>query len=107
MSEVNRKYVVNSEVNVSEFKSKSCCLDLSDPSFTIPSPLEIKTLRNIIGFSQTDLAQFVGVSWNHKGSNTVRKWETNSATESRVISLSAWKLMLVKAGFVKIDVLDI
>ncbi|TMP46608.1 DNA repair protein, partial [Pseudoalteromonas sp. S1650] len=52
-------------------------------------------------WSQTDVAKIVGVSWNHKGSTVVRKWETaTDKPEHRKISYSAWRGLLCRAGVV-------
>lgn len=90
--------------SIDDFKLLACSLDIADVDFVAPGPLEVKALRNLIGFSQTDLAKFVGVTYNiKKGSTTVRKWETVSGNEARPISLSAWKLMQIKAGLIVVE----
>ncbi|OES24496.1 hypothetical protein BFV94_4406 [Alteromonas macleodii] len=67
----------------------------------MPSPEEVRALRNSMGLSQTKMAQLVGVSWNKKGSNTIRKWETPVGEENhRSISYGVWRLMLAIAGIV-------
>lgn len=90
-------------VSLEDFKNKACGLGIEHSDFVAPTPEEIKVLRKLLGFSQVDLAKFVGVSYNiKKGSATVRRWETVEGGHKRKISLFAWQLMLIKAGLVYI-----
>lgn len=92
------------QLNANELKGKPCTLDVSHPNFEQPTPSEIKALRAHLGMSQTDLAKFVGVNHNYKGSSAVRKWETSTDhKEHRKIPKSAWKLMLIKAGWLELQ----
>ena len=92
--------------SIDDFELLPCSRDIADVDFVAPGPLEVKALRNLIGFSQNDLAKFVGVTYNQrKGSTAVRKWETVSGNEARPISLSAWKLMQIKAGLIVVEVM--
>jgi len=102
MSEIKAEYkgqVI--PLTLEAFKNRSCSLGIEHSEFIPPTPEEVKSLRTILRFTQNDLARFVGVSYSkNKGSSTVKKWETASKKESRAISLSAWQLMLIKAGLV-------
>jgi len=108
MTEIDDKYEGQGlPKNIDAYKNRACGKGIEHPDFVLPTPAEIKRLRNLLGFSQVDLAKFVGVSWNvKKGSSSVRKWETLEGKEMRKISLSAWKLMLIKAGLVVIEPID-
>jgi DNA-binding transcriptional regulator YiaG len=105
MSEINSIYIVNGECNSLEsFKKNKCALNIEDPDFEPPTPEQVKNLRELMGFSQVDLAKLTGVSWNaDKGSGAVRKWETKEGKEKRSISKAAWQLMLIKSGLVTVE----
>lgn len=89
------------------FKNRACGLGIEHPDFIQPTPEEVKSLRKLIGFSQVDLAKLTGVSWNEKGASSVRKWETIEGKEKRSISPAAWQLMLIKAGLIFIEPINI
>lgn len=108
MSEVKAKY--NGQglpLTIGAFKNRGCGLGIEHPDFIHPTPEEVKSLRKLIGLSQVELAKLTGVSWNHKGSSSVRKWETVEGKEKRNISPSAWQLMLIKAGLIVVEVVEI
>ncbi|GHG07189.1 helix-turn-helix domain-containing protein [Thalassotalea marina] len=85
------------------FKNRPCALGVEHPNFILPTPIEIKALRKLMGFSQVDVAKLTGCKWNVKGSSAVRKWETVEGKEHRSISPSAWQLMLLKSGLVTME----
>jgi len=89
------------------FKLKPCARDIIDPLFVRPTPQEVKELRLIMGFSQSDIAVLAGVSYSVKGASAVRKWETKEGKEARKIPLSAWRLMLIKSGLASITPLKL
>lgn len=90
-------------LTIEAFKNRACGLGIEHPDFIQPTPEEVKSLRILLGFSQVDLAKLTGVSWNQKGASSVRKWETIEGNEKRSISPSAWQLMLIKAGLIVIE----
>lgn len=77
-----------------------------DSGFEQPTAQDVKALRSLCGWSQNDVAKLVGVNFNpSKGSTTVRKWETpENKPEHRKIPYSAWRLMLIYAGIVCVEV---
>lgn len=88
-------------VTLSAFKGLPSSLKFITGEYIPPTPTQIKALRHIMGWSQTDVAKLVGVSFNHKGSTAVRKWETaTDKKEHNKISYSAWRGMLLAAGVV-------
>jgi DNA-binding transcriptional regulator YiaG len=102
MSELQKPYNVSSAPTTLEgFKNRSFANSMESGEFEQPTPADIRALRSIMGWSQTDVAKIVGVSWNHKGSTVVRKWETaTDKPEHRKISYSAWRGLLCRAGVV-------
>ncbi len=90
-------------VTLEAFKNRPCGLGIEHPSFMQPTPEEVRSLRMLIGFSQVDLAKLTGVSLNYKEASCVRKWETIEGKEKRNISPSAWQLMLLKAGLIVVE----
>jgi DNA-binding transcriptional regulator YiaG len=103
MSEQRTNYEgQNTPLTLAAFKNRACGLGIEHPDFEPPTPQEVKALRKITGLSQVGLAKLTGVAWNDKGSSAVRKWETITGTESRMISRAAWQLLLIKAGLVEI-----
>jgi len=91
-------------LTVEAFKNRRCGLGIEHQDFVLPTPQEIKSLRNLLRFTQIDLAKLTGVKWTReKGSSAVRKWETTEGKEMRSISPSAWQLMLLKAGLITIE----
>ena len=96
-----------SPLTIEAFKNRPCGLGIEHPDFIQPTPQEIRALRKLMGFSQVQLAKLTGVSWNTKGASSVRKWETLEGKESKPISIARWQLMLIKAGIVTVEPLDI
>ena len=87
------------------FKNRACALPFDDPGYQPPSPEEITQLIKLAGWSQAKTAKLVGVNYNpKKGSTTIRKWRTKvDSPEHRNIPYSAWRLLLLYAGVVKLD----
>ncbi len=102
MSELHKPYTVESvPTSIEGFKNRDFANTMESGKFVQPTPSEIRALRSIMGWSQTDVAKIVGVSWNHKGSTAVRKWETPvEKKEHNKISYSAWRGLLCRAGVV-------
>jgi DNA-binding transcriptional regulator YiaG len=99
---VYNKHIISRTIYA--FSLRPCSLGIEEADFESPTPLEVKALRNILGFSQVDLAKYTGVSWSHKGSTTVQQWESSTLpSEKSCIALSAWQLMLIKAGLVSVE----
>jgi DNA-binding transcriptional regulator YiaG len=105
MSENNPIYNVTSEPNTIEgFANRPCANSFASGKYQPPSLIELRALRKFMGWSQNDVARICGVSFNpDKGSTTVRRWETASdKKDSREIPYSAWRLLLLHAGVVKL-----
>ncbi|MCF2909975.1 helix-turn-helix domain-containing protein [Pseudoalteromonas sp. DL2-H2.2] len=105
MSEVKTVYLVNPEgvpETIEGFANLPSARRFDSGEYEPPTPEQIKALRQLLGYSQNDLAKLVGVTWNaKKGSTAVRKWETaEGKSEHRTISYAQWRGMLVTAGVV-------
>ena len=86
--------------------SKRGCAKLyTDDDYEPPTPEEVAQLIKLAGWSQNDAAKIVGVKWDtKKGSSTIRKWKSDKAkADHRPIPYSAWRLMLLEAGVVMVD----
>ncbi|WP_149983326.1 helix-turn-helix domain-containing protein [Pseudoalteromonas rhizosphaerae] len=103
MSELNKTYNAGtSPTTLDGFKNRAFAKSNESGEYEPPTPQDIKALRQLMGWSQTDVARIVGVSWNHKGSTAVRKWETApDKKEHNKISYSAWRGLLCRAGIVE------
>ena len=64
------------------------------------NPPEIRALRSIMGWSQTDVAKIVGVSRNLKVLPLFVSETATDKPENRKISYSAWRGLLCRAGVV-------
>lgn len=101
MSEQVKAYQVSrSPTSLSAFKAKSCTKLFIDPEYAPPTPDDIRALRDLLGWSQNDIAKMVGVTFNPtKGSTTVRKWCSPAGSpEHREMPYAAWRLLLIYAG---------
>jgi len=97
----NLQYTTTTPETLEAFRNRPCSLPHYNADFRAPTPEEVQSLRRCLGLSQTKLARLVGVQWNAKGSNTVRKWETKQDSDShRPISYSTWRLMLAFGGVI-------
>lgn len=87
------------------FKNRPCALPFNHVDYAPPTPGEVDALIKLVGWSQTDTAKLVGVTYNPlKGSSTVRKWRAPVASKDhRDMPYSAWRLLLVYAGVVSVD----
>lgn len=105
MSEKSPEYQVSSvPQTLHAFITRPCSNLWESGDYQPPSPLEIRALRRLMGWSQTDVAKIVGASWNHKGSSSVRKWETaTDKPEHRKIPYAAWRLLLLHSGVVELE----
>lgn len=106
MSEVPAKYDAStSQITIAEFSKKACTRLFIDPEYSSPLSDDIKQLRDLMGWSQTDIAKMTGVNFSKgKGSTTVRKWcASTTSNEHRQIPYSAWRLLLIYAGLAKPD----
>ena len=101
MSEDIKQYNANPAASIAAFRNRPCSLPANDQQYIPPTPDDVKMLRQLMGLSQAGLAKFLGVAYNAKGSNTVRKWETKTDNkEHRQINYASWRLMLIGAGCV-------
>ena len=91
-------------VSLDVLKRRDCARLFVDPAYKPPTAAEIKALIKLAGWSQNDVAKLVGVSYDPaKGSQTVRKWQTDETKpEHRPISYAAWRLLLIHAGVVDV-----
>ena len=74
-----------------------------DEGYVPPTPEDIKTFRNLMAWTQVDMAKIAGVAYTLKPSrsSTVGKWEsTPESKEHRAIPYAAWRLLLITAGIV-------
>lgn len=92
-------------MTIEAFRNRPCSLLFSDPKYTQPEPQEVAQLIRLAGWSQNQVANLVGVNSDPKrGSSTIRKWKSHKAKDDhRPIPYSAWRLMLLHAGVVSLD----
>ena len=104
MSETSPVYGSATAVTVEAFRNRPCSLPKTHPNYLPPTPEEIKSLRNLLGFPQARLGDLLGKSYNLKGCKAVRRWETHTESkEHNPIDYCAWQLMLLSAGIISID----
>ncbi|MGI2002084.1 hypothetical protein [Shewanella frigidimarina] len=104
MSEKIKIYSSSVAVTVEAFKNRSCSLPACHPNYVSPTPQDIKSLRHLIGFSQTDLGVLGNKSVSVKGCTAVRKWESaTDSTEYRPMDYCLWRQMLYIAGISSIN----
>lgn len=104
MSEIIQVYSSSIAVTFEAFKNRPCTLPACHPGYVAPTPEEIKSLRHLIGFSQTDLGTLGNKSISAKGCSAVRKWESAmSSSEHRNMDYSLWRQMLYVAGIASIE----
>ncbi|CAA9890787.1 conserved hypothetical protein [Candidatus Methylobacter favarea] len=86
------------------FRNRPCALPFSHPAYVPPTPQEVDQLIKLKGWSQSESAALVGVSFGKKGSSTIRKWRADKEADiARPIPYSAWRLLLIYAGVVSVD----
>ena len=87
------------------YRNRGCSRPWSDPGYTHPSPEEVAQLIRLAGWSTNEAADIVGVKRDVKhGSATIRKWKSAHAGKTnREIPYSAWRLMLLHAGVVELE----
>lgn len=78
----------------------SGCLFDSQSGFVPPSSEQLKTLIDLSGWSLKEVARITGSNYNElkKDSPTVRGWLKGN----RCVPYSAWRLMLLKYGAIKL-----
>lgn len=106
MSEERAVYDVGDALpaSLNAFKSRACVQVYSSGNYVSPTPEEFDRLTKLAGWSQGDVAKLVGVSYNRKGSTTVRKWKTPvSHSENRTVPYAAWRYLLACAGVISVD----
>ncbi len=83
------------------FRSRPCSFPYAGGEYVPPSPEEVARLVELAGWSQSQVARLAGVSFNRRGSTTVRKWKTpTGSAEHRVIPYATWRHLLCCAGVV-------
>jgi transcriptional regulator with XRE-family HTH domain len=86
------------------FSAKNCIKPNNDPTFEYPIFMDIKELIEIAGWSQREVAEICGVTFDEKkGSSTVRKWCSASEKENRTIPYTAWRLLLLKSNLISLN----
>ncbi|OMH28090.1 DNA-binding transcriptional regulator [Motiliproteus sp. MSK22-1] len=105
MSEEAPVYETTDSIDIQAFSQLACAQHKDDAGFKVPSPEEIKALRNYLGLSQVACARFTGVSYKpEKGSSIVRKWETSKENRNhKPIPYAAWRLLLAAAKVIDLD----
>jgi len=91
--------------SLDSFSNRPCALVFSNAGYVPPTPQEVDQLIKLKGWSQSQAAALVGVSFHpKKGSSTIRKWRSNPDSDDfRPIPYSAWRLLLIYAGVVSVD----
>ena len=103
MSQETLTYGASTALTVEAFKNRACSLPKSDPRYLPPTPEEIKSLRNLLGFPQARLGDLTGKTYSKKGCKAVRRWETSTENkEYNPIDYCAWQLMLLAAEVITI-----
>lgn len=105
MSEIKPVYDMGGNLpsTLEAFKSRPCARAYASGDYISPTPAEISRLIELAGWSQNDVAKLSGVSFNRKGSTTIRKWKTSTELpEHRLIPYAAWRHLLACAGVVSI-----
>jgi len=92
-------------ISINAFKNRPCALPFGNDAYQAPTPHEVNRLITLAGWSQSQAARLVGVTYNpKKGSSTIRKWRTpTDKADSREIPYAAWRLMLLYAGVATVD----
>ena len=104
MSQTRPGYGRATAVTVEAFRNRPCSLPKTHPDYLLPTSEEVKSLRNLLGFPQARLGDFLGKSYNLKGCKAARRWETTiESKEHNPIDYCAWQLMLLAAGVISID----
>lgn len=105
MTEQSPTYNAAGAPCAAEFRRRPCCLPYSDQRFEPPTAQDFRDLVALTGWSQSVLANLVGVGYSEKsGSTTIRKWKTDiGSKEARGIPYAAWRLLLLAADVVLID----
>jgi DNA-binding transcriptional regulator YiaG len=99
MSEQASHYSNTPALTVEAFRNRPCSRLPDEEGYIPPTHSDVKALRSLTELSQTKCARLTGVSYNHKGSTTVRKWETDESKEDhRSVHPSSFLLMLYAAG---------
>ena len=104
MSEQKTKYVIDGAKDLNWFKNQNFTKEFYDPEYIHPTFQDVKELRKYTGWSQSEMASIVGVSFRPgKGATTIRKWcsDPEQSKEYRKIPYAAWRLFLITAGIVK------
>ncbi len=104
MSQTRPSYCGSVAITIEAFRNRPCTLVKTDPEYIPPTPEEVRSLRNLLGFPQARLGHFLGKSINLKGCKAVRRWETNVENkEYNPIDYYAWQMMLLAAGVITIQ----
>lgn len=104
MSKIKAGYLTEPPVTVEAFRNRPCSLPITDQNHVPPTPEEVRSLRQILGFTQSRVGALVGRSYNDKGCKAVRRWENNiDSKEYRPINYSAWQLMLLASEVIFLD----
>ena len=106
MTEIAASYHIpdnNAPKTLAAFKNRKCARPFH-LGYTPPDHAEVTALIALAGWTQTDLAKLVGVSYHiKKGSSTVRRWKTGDPANFKQVNYATWRLMLLYAGVVSLD----
>jgi hypothetical protein len=92
------------DLTIEAFKARPCSLPAVHPDYVPPTAQDVKSLRHLIGYSQTDLGALGNKSVNTKGCSAVRKWETiEGNADHRPMDYCLWRLMLYVAGIASVS----
>lgn len=89
-------------ITLNVISERPCALPFSDDRYRAPTADEVRSLIELMGWSQNDVARMVGVNYDpKKGSATVRRWKAKEGDKhAREIPYAAWRLLLISAGIV-------
>lgn len=83
---------------------RACCYRYSDRRYRPPTGHEIDSLIHSAGWTQTEFAEYLGVSISSRGSSTIRRWKAELGSEShRTMPYASWRLALYEAGVIAVD----
>lgn len=71
---------------------ETCFLPAADPHYTHPSPQEARLLVHILGWSDSQVAAFIGLNPDRSnGPRTVRRWMSGEVTAK--VPYAVWRLL--------------
>lgn len=107
MSEKQAIYTTGNpeSVTLTQIRSWKCCRPYTDPEYVEPTAQQVRLLLEFTGWSQTDAAKIIGVSYSTKnGSEVIRRYKSENPGRHRQIAYAPWRLLLIHAGIVAADI---